>query len=89
MDRRHRHRNPIIIGGRREPRLKLLLAGMRREDPPKNSKLAIPIDVIDWLLTYYSGNQGLKHIAKLCAVAFSITSCESANTRSPVARTPL
>ena len=71
MDRRHRLRNPVLIdGSRREPKLKLLLQGMRREDPPKSSKLAVPIDVIDWLLKYYGGNQGMNQIARLCAVAF-------------------
>lgn len=71
VERRHRHRNPVLIdGGRREPRLKLILQGMRREDPPKSSKLAVPIDVIDWLLKYYGGNQGMNQIARLCTVAF-------------------
>lgn len=70
MDRRHRLRNPVLIdGSRREPKLKLLLQGMRREDPPKSSKLAVPIDVIDWLLKYYGGNEGMNQIARLCAVA--------------------
>ena len=71
MDRWHRHRNPVVIaGGNRDPKLKLLLQGMRREDPPKDCKLAVPIDVVDWLLRYFTKTAGLRHIARLCTVAF-------------------
>lgn len=70
MERTQRHRNSAMFGGKRMPKLVVQLNGMRAGNKPLARKLAVPIDMVDWMRENMVKDACQQAIARLCNTTF-------------------